>query len=348
MARRMIRGKEIRGQESLAIERADVTLESLRHSQKAEVIRSSTTQAQSTMSSMLNSSFASCNNSKVSFDDSGTQFGYEQEEISEGFTIGPIREASPRVGHDTQPLRPIRRSTVQEALFHYRPSIWMFGCDDTEQAFTGWAGSIANAYSQRADVFNRGYDGYNTLHALHVFPRIFGKTEQTVLFVTLWFGLHDASIGKRHVSLVEYIDNLTCILKKFRVLQRTSFPILLLTPAPVFEAAPSFSKLSDCYSNEMAREYGEALKEVALLDENCAVIDTWERLDGDSVDRAQYLQDDGIHLNEKGHAKVFNAIMNTVERIFPYAYPMEYDDDGEPILRTGVGREQSTWKDLIG
>lgn len=300
------------------------------------------------MSSTLNSSFASFNNSKVLFDDSITKFGYEHEDISEGFTIGPIQETRPRVGHDTQPLRPIRRSTVQESLFHYRPSIWMFGCDDTAQAFTGWAGSVANAYSQRADVFNRGYDGYNTLHALHVFPRIFGKTEHTVLFVTVWFGLHDASMGSRHVSLGDYMDNLSCLLKKFRVLQRASFPILLLTPAPVYEEAQSFGKLSDCYSNEMAREYGEALKQVALLDENCAVVDTWERLDGDSVHRAHYLQDNGIHLNDQGHAKVYSAIMSTVQRMFPYAYPMQYNDDGEPILRTGVDREQSTWKDLVG
>ncbi|GAX20303.1 hypothetical protein FisN_9Hh008 [Fistulifera solaris] len=299
------------------------------------------------MSSTLNSSFATFNNSKVSFDDSATQFGYEHEDIVEGFTIGSNRETQARVGHDTQPLRPIRRSTVQESHFHYRPSIWLFGSDDTAQAFTGWAGTIAHAYSQRADVFNRGYDGYNTLHALHVFPRIFGKTEQTVLYVTVWFGVHDASLGSRHVSLTEYIDNINCILKKFRILQRSSFPILLLTPAPVNEAAPCFVKLSDSYSNDRAREYGEALKEVATLDENCAVVDVWECLDGDSTERALYLQENGIHLNEKGHVRVADAILSTVQRIFPYAYPMEYNDDGEPILRAGVDREQSTWKDLV-
>lgn len=87
------------------------------------------------------------------------------------------------------------------------------------------------------------------------------------------------------------------------------------TPAPVYGAG-------DAYSNEMAREYGTALKQMAVLDENCAVIDTWECLEGDSQERSQYLQEDGIHINEKGHTKVYEAIMDTVQRLFPHVYPM--------------------------
>ena len=113
-----------------------------------------------------------------------------------------------------------------------RPAIVLFGDSITQQGFgyegkVGWASLLASDYSRRADVFNRGYSGYNTRMAVDLLPNIFRKpslappendNEGMILFWTVFFGANDAALpGERqHVPIDEYAKNLATIVKTIR------------------------------------------------------------------------------------------------------------------------------------
>lgn len=102
-----------------------------------------------------------------------------------------------------------------------RPSIVLLGDSLTQFGFEdrGWASLLASDYSRRADVLNRGFQGYNTrelkaslLDVLH------SDAVDGALFVTLWLGSTDAfSPGNvRHVPLDDFQANLEMIVTNVR------------------------------------------------------------------------------------------------------------------------------------
>ena len=111
-----------------------------------------------------------------------------------------------------------------------RPAIVLFGDSITQQGFgmdgkVGWASLLASDYSRHADVFNRGYSGYNTRMAVELLPSIFPAANSTssskdsgILFCTIFFGANDAALpGERqHVPLEEYAKNLGTIITSIR------------------------------------------------------------------------------------------------------------------------------------
>lgn len=255
---------------------------------------------------------------------------------------------------DNAPTRPNRRSTMQLVPFHFRPTIMLFGDSLTQYGFgmngeAGWAALLSSAYQRRADVLNRGFSGYNTFHAQGVLNRTMGKLETNVLFLTVWFGANDAATPDscQHVPIEEYRDNLETIVNRLRVQlnRHRTFPILLLTPPPVDEVAlcKAFERDVPDRKNELARAYGDVVKEIAALDVNCAVVDTWDVLDGETEERGKYLWD-GLHLNGEGNRKVFHAIMDTIKTHFPKLAPME-DGDGKNGS-IGIPMEEKLWTEL--
>ena len=139
---------------------------------------------------------------------------------------------------------------VATSISSIRPSIILFGDSITEQSFglngrVGWGSLLAAEYARRADVFNRGFSGYNTRMALDLIPSIFpspspsppnysskrdssdgGSSKEAeniasdggILFCTVYFGANDAALpGERqHVSLEEYGQNLGTIITSIR------------------------------------------------------------------------------------------------------------------------------------
>ena len=118
-----------------------------------------------------------------------------------------------------------------------RPSIVLFGDSITQQGFgmdgnVGWASLLASDYSRRADVFNRGFSGYNTKMALDLFPSIFpttslskGSVGSGMLFCTVFFGANDAALpGQRqHVPVEDYGKNLEKIITSIRQVSAALF-----------------------------------------------------------------------------------------------------------------------------
>ena len=116
-----------------------------------------------------------------------------------------------------------------------RAKVVLFGDSITQHSFEpgGWGATIADFFSRRCDVFNRGFGGYNTRWARHVLPKLFPEGEDAPHFlVTCWFGANDAAAEseKPHVPLAEYEDNLRHIVQH---LKRVSSHVVVLTPPPV-------------------------------------------------------------------------------------------------------------------
>jgi lysophospholipase L1-like esterase len=235
-------------------------------------------------------------------------------------------------------------------VFRIRPAIVLFGDSITQQGFgvdghVGWASLLAARYTRRADVFNRGFSGYNTNHAIDLLPNLFGPLEQ-VLFCTVFFGANDAALEgeSQYVNIEQYAANLETIVTSIRKTIPADFPIILITPPPVDEAAwIEFRQLEKSNrDNVNTRSYGEQVKQIAAK-LNCHVVDAWELLDGATEERGKYLSD-GLHLNEEGNRRLYDGLMQLLEKEYPHLAPME-DGDGK-YGTCGIPLEEKLWTEM--
>jgi lysophospholipase L1-like esterase len=243
---------------------------------------------------------------------------------------------------------------------HIRPAIFLFGDSITQYSFgeagvqVGWGSLVSSAYQRRADVFNRGFSGYNTRHALDLVPRVFGTHESGYLFCIVFFGANDAALqGERqHVPVEEYGENLGKIIKSIRDLTKSSedqtcedsFPIIVMTPPPVDDETWKNELGRDDYdrTNENGRKYGEEAKKVAKQ-LNCPVLDTWELLEGHTSNFSAHLSD-GLHLSESGNRIIYEGLMDLIKKEYPHLAPREYID-GE-YQEGGIPVEEKLWDEL--
>ena len=145
----------------------------------------------------------------------------------------------------------------------------------------------------------------------------------------------------------EYGMNLKTIVEHIRnSLESAAIPILLITPPPFdAQAWMEFRQLeSPGRDNQIAKEYGDKVKEVAASLEMCSVVDTWNLLEGSSNNKGQYLSD-GLHLNEAGNRLLHKGITEVLKKDFPNILPMV---DGEGQHGTnGVPLEEPLWRELF-
>lgn len=247
-------------------------------------------------------------------------------------------------------LEATKRTPGSMSTLRIRPAIVLFGDSITQQAFgldgaVGWASLLSNAYVRRADVLNRGFSGYNTRHCLEILPRVFGSSD--ILFCTVLLGANDASLpGERqHVPIEEYEENLGKIVTSIRERtksEQSDFPIILMTPPPLNEAAWStHCPEPNKRSNEAAREYGERVKKVAARN-GCPVVDVFEALGGNGDKYGQNLSD-GLHLNGRGNTLLFEGLLKIIKTHYPHLAPME--DGDEKYGTTGIPLEEELWRD---
>ena len=102
--------------------------------------------------------------------------------------------------------------------FRVRPAIILFGDSLTQFSFgesgggggggggVGWASLLSSAYQRRADVFNRGFSGYNTRHALEILPKVFAPAEGGIVFATVFWVCAQATLwNDRFVLLLFWL-----------------------------------------------------------------------------------------------------------------------------------------------
>jgi lysophospholipase L1-like esterase len=271
-----------------------------------------------------------------------------------------------------------------------RPAILLFGDSITQQGFgwdgtnVGWVSLLSREYSRRADVWNRGYSGYNTQHALQVLPTILLPVQQEVLFATVFFGANDAALpGElQHVPPEEYGQNLAKIVEQMRRSHLSPFspktnnetkapnsdedhqscpspgdysndlPIILFTPPPVDveawckERGPpkNNGQPVNDRANDNAQRYGDIVKAVGKQ-ANCSVLDTFDLLGGNgSVEEYGKHLRDGLHLSESGNVLIYKGLLELLRDDYPHLLPMK-DGQGK-YGKVGIMLEGELWREL--
>jgi len=266
-----------------------------------------------------------------------------------------------------------------------RPSIILVGDSLTQFAFgqngqVGWAQLLAQAYARRADVYNRGFQGYNSKMLLQIMPNLLNAGEAEdgqdvpVLFWTLYLGANDAALssGRDSVPPEEFSSNLNEIVALLRQQESSSTacqsdesapendedqtcqssspeptPIILMTPPSCDvnlwrQLDPEDTNVPG-NGNEIYKSYRDQVIQVAAQHANCSVLDTWSLLGGDEdakLSESGY-HTDGVHLTAKGNRVVFQGLMDLIRQDYPHLKPMT---DGNGQYGTeGVPMEGKLW-----
>ncbi|XP_059300656.1 GDSL esterase/lipase At5g62930 isoform X2 [Lycium ferocissimum] len=220
-----------------------------------------------------------------------------------------------------------------------RPQIVLFGDSITEQSFRlgGWGASLADTYSRKADILNRGYGGYNTRWALFLLHHLFPLDNPTPpVAATIFFGANDAALlgrtsERQHVPLEEYKENLRRIIQHFKKCS-PSMLLLLITPPPVDEAG-RFGHARSMYgdkamqlperTNEVAGEYAKQCVELAR-ELGLPSINLWSKMQETEGWQIKFLSD-GLHLTPEGNAIVYQEVVKVLNETSLSATKMSSD-----------------------
>lgn len=119
-----------------------------------------------------------------------------------------------------------------------RKKVVCFGDSITQHGFNseikGWVTGLANWWTRRVDVINRGYSGYNSKWGKFMVQNAVIVEKPDLLFI--FFGANDAIDLRvlQHVPLAEYKQNMESIVTQVqKALPHTK--IILITPPPVWE-----------------------------------------------------------------------------------------------------------------
>ncbi|KAI0637368.1 SGNH hydrolase [Trametes polyzona] len=236
---------------------------------------------------------------------------------------------------------------------YVQDAIVLLGDSITQQAFQpqGFATKLAEIYNRKMDVINRGLSGYNTDWIIPVFEQIFPTQHEQqhvpkTRLLVIWFGANDAALphSKQHVPLARFQANLAALVRAVRAPASPRYApatrVVLVTPPPVQPArwAASLAQLAGApleppdRSLEASREYARGVGEVGVQ-EGVPVVDVWGKIwdaAGGDEDRVGEFLSDGLHLNGKGYAIVYDALIATIEE----KYPRYHYDRLQPVFPT--------------
>ncbi|KIV83602.1 hypothetical protein PV11_05615 [Exophiala sideris] len=220
------------------------------------------------------------------------------------------------------------------------PQFILFGDSITQASSRSLAASLAEWYTRRLDILNRGFSGYTAPmgydNLLQFFPSTSpSSTTPQIKLMTIFFGANDACLpgNPQHVPLERYKDYLTKIATHPGVHLHDTKPIMI-TPAPVDEW--QFSRLER--TAVTTRQYATACREVAQT-LNVPVVDLWTVFmikagwTPDSNDpligsrdapRNQVLGDllsDGLHFTASAYQIVFDELVKLIQEELPELTP---------------------------
>mmetsp|Transcript_9889 Transcript_9889/g.13252 ORF Transcript_9889/g.13252 Transcript_9889/m.13252 type:complete len:340 (+) Transcript_9889:109-1128(+) len=236
-----------------------------------------------------------------------------------------------------------------------RPKIVLWGDSITQMSSSaldsGFSAHLSDAYQRRADVYNRGYSGYNTdwflsyckttegyndiltLGGIDHTASGKGKEKSSVELVTIFFGANDASHHihnkRQHVPLDKYKSNLKELIMLARKWYGQKVKIILMSPPPVYHAQRLQYQI-DRYGKEKATgilertlelsgEYAKVVGEVVneAENENVAFLDLWTSMQEEDKDGWSRFLSDGLHLSRDGNIFVGKALLQTIAKQFP-------------------------------
>ena len=126
---------------------------------------------------------------------------------------------------------------IKASLRQAYPQLILFGDSITQQSDLSFAGPLQQEYARKADVVNRGLNGYTSKLALDVLPKFFPTSQQAdVRIMTVFFGANDACLpgSVQYVPIDEYAACIKSIVQHDLV-RRQGTKVVLIIPAPVDE-----------------------------------------------------------------------------------------------------------------
>ncbi|KAI5796383.1 SGNH hydrolase-type esterase domain-containing protein [Peziza echinospora] len=222
--------------------------------------------------------------------------------------------------------------------------VMLFGDSITEGAYDqndgfAFAAALQHYYGRKLDVLGRGFSGYNTAHALKVFPRIIPPTTTSkIKILTIFFGANDACVPGQyqHVPLDEYKANLKK-LAQHQALGDHRPHILLVIPPPVCEYKMQIHDMTRNRTTPsrfaaITKQYADAALEVSR-ELNIVPINLWGSfmeyagwregmpLSGSkSIPQNEKLGEllrDGLHFTPKGYQLMYRLVVEAIERNYP-------------------------------
>lgn len=236
-------------------------------------------------------------------------------------------------------------STSHASLPHTHPKVYpqfiLLGDSITEGCPRTLAARLAEWYSRRLDVINRGFSGYtapmgyeNLQQFLpaesaptHIIPK--------VQLMTLFYGANDSCIPgtAQHVPIATYVSFLKTIIN-YRALKSHDTKIILITPPPVDE----WQLDGNDRNAEHTAKYARACLQVGQ-ELNLPVLDLWtifmqkagwqhgskEALAGSkAAPRNEMLADllsDGLHFTNNGYDLMFDELVKVIREKLPDEVP---------------------------
>lgn len=216
----------------------------------------------------------------------------------------------------------LREKEREKMVGPERPQFVLFGSSIVQFSYSaeGWGAILADIYSRKADIFLRGYAGWNSRRALKVLDQVFPKDAavQPSLVIVYLGGNdsmhpHPTGLGP-HVPLPEYIENMRKIAIHLKSLSVKTHVIFLSAP-PVNEAkireftGNKFDALGR--TNDACQKYSDALIELCQ-ELDVKAIDLWNALQK-SDDWLTACFTDGIHLSSEGSKIVVEEILSVLK-----------------------------------
>ncbi|KAG8165925.1 hypothetical protein KVR01_004477 [Diaporthe batatas] len=234
------------------------------------------------------------------------------------------------------------------------------GCVDVQDGFSFYA-ALQKHCLRRYDVVNRGFSGYNTSQALHIFEQLFpepGPGTPDMKYLVILLGANDAALplddDNQHVPLEQYKANLARLASHPRVAAH-GCKVLLVTPPPLDEIrrtevdvaqhgrATREQARSAAYSaaaREVAAELGVVCVDLAkaLMDHAVANTPGWDASQpplgsaaGGRRGHLEKLLPDGLHMSGEAYRVLWGLVEPEIEPRFPnadtvgYAWPVWRD-----------------------
>ncbi|KAK9379250.1 SGNH hydrolase-type esterase domain-containing protein [Kockiozyma suomiensis] len=239
------------------------------------------------------------------------------------------------------PVHPDKPDQIMAAISHYKKVI-LFGDSQFETSWRqdrgfAFAAGLANYYTRRADVLNRGLSGYNTKWMQSQFNRILeeldrGHPDDLLLFI-MWVGTNDCCIEgtPHHIPVEQFQANM----RQYVSVIQSKYPragILLVTPAPVSLSKMRLSSLRTKGADRTQaahKTYSEAVLSCKFDNDNGSikVINLFDAVmnaagysntsDPSTLDKSALVDEkqqigkftaDGLHLNGEGYKLLYTLV----------------------------------------
>ncbi|TYJ55449.1 hypothetical protein B9479_003838 [Cryptococcus floricola] len=232
------------------------------------------------------------------------------------------------------------RSSLDTLLVRSALTLTYFQGDSlTERQIPGsWHELLSKAYSRKLSILNCGFGGYITRWARPIMGEIFakeGESAGTARLVSIWFGTNDASLDPSpkyttcqayHADLTHFLEALTSPSAGYATASNPSaLNIILITPPPVYLPQIETPEFRAMFSQERTKMFADVVKDVGKQwsvhekgkgqEWRVDVLDLWGELALRTAlgDRLADYYSDGIHLNAKGYAVLWDLYTDLIK-----------------------------------